>query len=351
MERILITANTPGDVSLSHMGRTLHTEYQKHGYEVVGILETQMERAAENPFIVLNRVGVMPFGMEIAQKNLRLVSSWTAMPDKFVTYYIDDLLVHMNDNLPQEFMKRCENVVVSNYVLKDYMENKCWIPECRIVRTHVNYDAVDAQPVYEVNYVKDGQFGILWGSIGRLGLDFLSKVCEKLNKHPKARDISLITIGMNCIHNREELAKYRNLRIHYREAVDINGFWGIGKQAHMMVNPVSTDALQHFTTDPEQQKIWLASKCEPKFALAGALRIPLISGNMRAYTEAITDGKDGFLSDDPDEWYEIIIELMGNDSLREYIGKNARHQAETTYCYKKRALEYIAAFTQREDDE
>jgi glycosyltransferase involved in cell wall biosynthesis len=72
---------------------------------------------------------------------------------------------------------------------------------------------------------------------------------------------------------------------------------------------------------------------------------------MRSYVEAMNDGVDGFVSDDPEEWAKIIWELMQNTDLCEYIGENARQRAETDYDYKQRTKDYIAAFTQREDDD
>lgn len=348
---IIITANIPGDVSMNHMGASLATEYEKYGYKVAGILEHKLEVCGQFPYIVLNRLGLIPQPGNVIQQNMGLINSWVSDPDKLVTYYIDDLLFHMNNSMPIEFMKRCENVVVSNQVLKEYAEERCFIPEARIVKTHVNYDFIDNIKPAADHPFHDDRFMILWGSIGRVGLGFMDKLCALLDSDPRFKDITIFCIGMNVIKVRIKLLKYRNLNLHFAESMDLPRFYSMAKLADVIVNPVSTDAIEHFYKDPELQRLWLDAKCEPKFAMAGAMRKPMISGSMRAYTEAINDGQDGFLSDDPEEWRSILLELMDNSDLRAYIGNNARHRAETDYNYKTRTLEYIKAFTTRGEDE
>ena len=349
---IVITANVAGDASMMHMGASLVTEYKKHGYSVQGALEQSLEACEPFKYIVLNRVGVGEFPDAVAKKNLQLVDRWISDPNKFVTYYIDDLLVHLNNNLPIEFMKRCENVVTSNHVLKNYLEEHCYIPEARIVPTHVNYDFVDnIKPVNHVIPMKEDHFKIYWASLGRIGTRFMIEFLRLANEIEEFKEIDIMCVGMNIMKTRMQIAQFRNVNLYFHEALSLDKFFALGKTCDMMINPVSLEELAEFYDDENMQKLWLSSKCEPKFAAAGAMRIPLLSGNMRAYTEAINDGKDGFISDDPKEWIDIILELKKNKDLRTYIGNNARKRAETTYDYKQRTLDYIKAFTQPAEDD
>jgi len=80
----------------------------------------------------------------------------------------------------------------------------------------------------------------------------------------------------------------------------------------------------------------LDSKCEVKYTLAGAARIPIISAPTRSYKEAIKEGENGFLANSPTEFITKIKMLRDDSGLCKRIGENARRDVEQRYEVSKR---------------
>lgn len=76
------------------------------------------------------------------------------------------------------------------------------------------------------------------------------------------------------------------------------------------------------------------SKSEIKFIEAGILKIPTVAVRNRTYIEAIADGEDGFLADNPNEWVQKIGRLVENKKLRRDMGEKARIKVLEKYSVK-----------------
>lgn len=72
-------------------------------------------------------------------------------------------------------------------------------------------------------------------------------------------------------------------------------------------------------------------KSELKFFEAGILGVPTVAAATRTFREAITDGEDGFVATDAEEWEEKLGRLIGDADLRRRIGKRARETARSRY--------------------
>jgi glycosyltransferase involved in cell wall biosynthesis len=83
------------------------------------------------------------------------------------------------------------------------------------------------------------------------------------------------------------------------------------------------------------------SKSEIKFIEAGILEIPTVAVRNQTYSEAISDGIDGFLADKKEEWIEKIEKLINDEKLRMEMGGRAREKVLRDYTNKNsRSDEY-----------
>lgn len=76
------------------------------------------------------------------------------------------------------------------------------------------------------------------------------------------------------------------------------------------------------------------SKSELKFFEPGILKIPTVAVKNQTFSEAITDGVDGFLAASEDEWMEKIGKLIEDKKLRKEMGEKAREKVLQDYTNK-----------------
>ncbi|MFZ1626642.1 MAG: glycosyltransferase family 4 protein [Candidatus Moraniibacteriota bacterium] len=73
------------------------------------------------------------------------------------------------------------------------------------------------------------------------------------------------------------------------------------------------------------------SKSELKFFEAGIVSVPTVAAATQTFREAITDGTDGFVAANTDEWTEKIGRLITDAELRLRMGRAARETALEEY--------------------
>jgi glycosyltransferase involved in cell wall biosynthesis len=76
------------------------------------------------------------------------------------------------------------------------------------------------------------------------------------------------------------------------------------------------------------------AKSEIKFIEAGIVGVPTVAVKNQTYSEAITDGVDGFLAGSTEEWVEKITTLVKDPSLRRQMGERAREKVLRDYTVK-----------------
>lgn len=76
------------------------------------------------------------------------------------------------------------------------------------------------------------------------------------------------------------------------------------------------------------------AKSEIKFIEAGVFGIPTVAVRNQTFSEAISDGEDGFLADNTNEWIEKIGKLIENKIFRNNMGKKARQKVLHDYTNK-----------------
>lgn len=89
------------------------------------------------------------------------------------------------------------------------------------------------------------------------------------------------------------------------------------------------------------------SKSELKFFEAGLLSVPTVAAATQTFREAITEGVDGFVAENEEEWYQKLKALMLDRALRQRIATAARQTALERYTTRNGSSpEYYAFLNQ-----
>lgn len=85
---------------------------------------------------------------------------------------------------------------------------------------------------------------------------------------------------------------------------------------------------------PLEKDAFSEGKSELKFFEAGILEVPIVAVRNRTFAEAMSDGVDGFLADNAEEWVGKLSRLIENENLRQEMGQKARAKALADYTTK-----------------
>lgn len=180
-------------------------------------------------------------------------------------------------------------------------------------------NGLDKNNSIEISQEKDKEhIDIFYGS-GTLAhnADFTLLVLpaiEKLfNEHKKLR---LIIAGHLTLPKRF-LEKYKN-RVVQLPKVKIEAYYSYLKQADINLAVLCRDEI----TD---------AKSELKWFEAGCYHIPSVVSDTQNYLDVINDGEDGFIAANPDEWYEKLLKLINDETLRNKMGENVAKRIANEY--------------------
>lgn len=90
------------------------------------------------------------------------------------------------------------------------------------------------------------------------------------------------------------------------------------------------------------------SKSELKFFEAGIVKVPTVAVYNESFTDAVTDGIDGFLAKDEDEWFQKIEKLIIDKYLRKKMGEKAYEKCLEDYTTKNSHNEEYYNFLREE---
>ncbi len=79
---------------------------------------------------------------------------------------------------------------------------------------------------------------------------------------------------------------------------------------------------------------WERGKCGGKLIQYMALGIPALASPVGANTDIVTDGTDGYLPDENEEWEARLRELIRNPTTRRRVGKLARKTVEDRFSVR-----------------
>lgn len=84
----------------------------------------------------------------------------------------------------------------------------------------------------------------------------------------------------------------------------------------------------------EMNNSFCEAKSELKFFEAGILEVATVAVRNQTFSEAITDGVDGFLAGTENEWFEKLEKLILDENLRKSMGEKAREKSLKDYTNK-----------------
>lgn len=238
---------------------------------------------------------------------------------KFI-YLVDDLIVESQGGLPKELAAISDAVMCSsNTLCNNFMKyNK------HVFRFHTFIDSNFYDSIKKNAYKK---FTISWVSSGGLGIDIINEIIDKMQSINI--DFNLIAIGGQSY----KLKKSDRLRCY--NIVSESKMIELIKGSDILLNPMTTNNRVNniiklvYKADINE---FLNSKAEIKYLTAGMCKSCLITSKIECYAEAINNGVNGFiLSDNAEEWIDLIVKLYYNKDYLNRIIENAYKDVKERY--------------------
>ncbi|MDX9856077.1 MAG: glycosyltransferase [Candidatus Moranbacteria bacterium] len=85
---------------------------------------------------------------------------------------------------------------------------------------------------------------------------------------------------------------------------------------------------------PLERDDFSEGKSELKFFEAGIVEVPVVAVKNQTFSDAITDGENGFLAEGKEEWVSKLEKLIVDKEFRVRMGKQARIKTLDKYTNK-----------------
>lgn len=89
----------------------------------------------------------------------------------------------------------------------------------------------------------------------------------------------------------------------------------------------------------EAENVFCRAKSEIKFTEAGAIGLPVVASRIDPYVQAISEGKDGLLAENSEEWESALSLLIEEPAKRHALGEAARVTVAQRYSPQARTSE------------
>ena len=200
------------------------------------------------------------------------------------------------------------HVVAGNAVLADYARQ--YNERVTIIPTALDPDLYPAKRQFDSEPVVVGWTGA-WATAPSLRI--LDRVFQRLAKTERFR---LKIIGNENIHE----LRFPGVDVYRR-------LWNLRTM---------TEDLSEFDIGvmPLQESPWELGKCGGKLLQYMALGIPAVASPVGANKSLVSDGEDGFLATDEQQWEEKLRALIRDAALRKRMGQKARQTMESRYSIK-----------------
>lgn len=292
------------------------------------------------PYLVLHRGATHGYAQQWTPQLQGMLRNRKIQGLKTV-YFLDDFLMYMNSWYPVELMRRCDKIITLGYMLKHYLETTFAVKNIVQMKTHVDLTLYDSIEPIDEAYVNPNKFNILYFSMARTGLGFMKELFAALDKAPESKDIVFHIIAPWAAYVRAELYENRHVGAKYHDFVPYLMLISLTKACDLVINPVHIETDNQEFVPQVDRSHFMNAKSEVKYTHAGGAGIPLLSCKTLAYNTCIEYGTNGFISDDVDEWIDIILDLKKDDDNRKKIGETARKDVEKNYDAGPRFTEYL----------
>lgn len=320
-----------GCIALQKLTFELEDYWKKDKIPMVVFDQQQFEGILKNQIwksVILHRGGTHSWSTEKTPQFMTLLKHQKENGAKLF-YYIDDFLVHMNNNLPIHLMKMCDRVIAKGYFLPEYLQKNEGLTNVEPLKTWINLEKFDSEAIKPASFKYP--FNVLWFSAGRTGLGFIMELFSKLNP-VEWKDTEWQIIGTGSAIYRAKLNRYRGLNKHYCEKIPLEVLYSMVKSTDIIINPLhpATDNAE-LAKLPFHRTFFNDAKVEIKFIIGGAGSKPLVTCSSKAYENCIDHGQNGYMTNDVDEWETLLRQLKNDRDLRDTIGNRARIDVETYY--------------------
>ncbi|MEW6026866.1 MAG: glycosyltransferase family 4 protein [Planctomycetota bacterium] len=232
-----------------------------------------------------------------------------------IIYDFDDAVMfnssrHPNPDSPHRIrhfismVKRCDVIIAGNSYLKSFAEphNKnIWI-----LPTAVDTDK------YQVKQHQEANVGIILGWIGGdKSLVFLKKLQPVLDRIAGMHKNVSLKIVCNAFFDSDKMPIIKKQWSEVDEAQDVLSF-DIG------LAPLPDDS-------------WSRGKCATKLLQYMASGVSAVASAVGVNNEIISDGVNGFLAGNDNEWFDKLTRLIEDSALRLRLGVAARQTVEQGY--------------------
>ena len=89
---------------------------------------------------------------------------------------------------------------------------------------------------------------------------------------------------------------------------------------------------------------WVKGKSGLKALQYMALGLPVVASNLGCNERVIENNVSGLLVNEIEDWYKSISNLIENNKLREFLGRNARLKVEKYFSIKANKNTYLSIF-------
>jgi len=224
-----------------------------------------------------------------------------------------DLVTVSSPGLREYFMQIRENVVI----LPNFLDDQIWTLRSPSISTNLPLT-----------------IGYMGGHSHKPDIEIILPVInELLARYPNR--LRFVFWGKNLLNSLE-----------YNEAI-------IQVPIDMPSYPEFVQFFQTVSVDifiaPLRDSLFNRCKSGIKFLEYSALGVPGVYSNLDPYALVVTQGYDGFLATNTEEWINYLVQLIENPSLRETIGRNAQSTIKEKWLLSNNAGLWLETYSRAFD--
>lgn len=300
----------------------------------------------DNIFIknIVKKFKIFVFQRVVYNSHIKEVIEEIKKQNKLIVYETDDLVFdpkYIPDMHYYNFMSKREKGWYENGIGREILEDK-YVKNCVVSTDYlyeklkekypdknifISYNKLSDKQIFWANNAlnkkdkikpKDGKIRIGYFSGSKShdnDFETISKVLLKILKENKKAVLMLaghLDVNKDFFEVKDQIEKI--------DFVPIKRFSELLLRADINIAPLESD-------NPFCQ-----SKSALKYFESGLVGVPTVATATKSFRKVIDNGKNGFLAESEDGWYEYLKELIENKELRESMGKRAKEDSFSRYA-------------------